>query len=208
MLEMTNTSVVSQTALPIDDLRWEQGLTLPDFAAQMTVNREAMTRRFETVQLTASERATFAEIQRPMRVLVMTEDWCGDSLMNLPILARLTEAAPNMEARLFVRSRHPDLQDWFAERQITAVPVFAFLDENFQYLGAWVERSQAANERMAEWNEAHPEVSAIQKDESLSKEERKARLSPILDRLKVEMETWYADELQAAAVQEILEILK
>ena len=187
---------------------WERGFDLREFVAQMTVNREAMTRRFETVQLTPSERAAVAEIQRPLRVLVMTEDWCGDSLMNLPILARLTEAAPDMEARLFIRSRWPDLRAWFAERQITAVPVFAFLDENFQYLGAWVERPKAAYARMAQWNEAHPEVSAIQKDESLSKEERQARLDPIFERLKADMETWYADELQAAAVQEILEILK
>ncbi|HAX70228.1 MAG: hypothetical protein DPW18_00300 [Chloroflexi bacterium] len=208
MLKMTNTSVVSQTALPIDDLRWDQGLTLPEFVAQMSVDQEAMTRRLETVQLSEEEHAAAAALQRPIRVLVMTEDWCVDCLMNLPILARLTEAAPDMEVRVFLRSRWPDLQAWFAASDITSIPVFAFLDKPFRLIGTWVERSKAAHARLALWNEEHPEVSAIRRDESLSREERKARLDPIFERLKADMETWYAEGLQAATVREIMEILQ
>jgi hypothetical protein len=31
----------------------------------------------------------------------MTEDWCGDALMNLPIVARIVEALPGADLRLF-----------------------------------------------------------------------------------------------------------
>lgn len=188
--------------------RWKQGLTLPDFVAQMSVDQDIMMRRLETVQLSEEERVAAAALQRPLRVLVMTEDWCTDCLMNLPILARLTEAAPAMETRVFIRSRWPELQAWFAAGGIAAIPVFAVLDEAFQLIGTWVERPKAANERIKRWKEEHPETQAIQQDASLSKEKRKTRLAHIYTGLKIEMETWYAESLQAATVQEIVDILK
>ncbi len=205
MMETTNTS---QITLPMDMQHWEQGLSLRDFVAQMTVDREAMTRRFEAVQPSKEERVAASALQRPLRVLVMTEDWCGDCLMSLPILARLTEVAPDMKARVFIRTRWPDLQAWFAANNITAIPIFGFLDEDFQLIGTWVERSKAANERIKRWKEEHPETQAIQQDASLSKEKRKTRLAHIYTGLKTEMETWYAESLQAATVQEIVDILK
>lgn len=192
----------------MDASRWKQGLTLPDFVAQMSVDRDIMMRRLETVQLSEEERVAAAALQRPLRVLVMTEDWCTDCLMNLPILARLTEAAPAMETRVFIRSRWPELQAWFAASGIAAIPVFAVLDEAFQLIGTWVERPKAANERIKRWQEEHPQAQAIRQDASLSAEERKARLAPIYAGLKAEMETWYAEGLQAAAAKEILEVLK
>lgn len=165
-------------------------------------------RRLETVQLSKQERVAASALQRPLRVLVMTEDWCGDCLMSLPILARLTEVAPDMKARVFIRTRWPDLQAWFAANNITSIPIFGFLDEDFQLIGTWVERSKAANERIKRWKEEHPETQAIQQDASLSKEKRKTRLAHIYTGLKTEMETWYAESLQAATVQEIVDILK
>lgn len=192
----------------MDASRWKQGLTLRDFVAQMGVDQEAMMRRLETVQLSKQERVAASALQRPLRVLVMTEDWCGDCLMSLPILARLTEVAPDMKARVFIRTRWPDLQAWFAANNITSIPIFGFLDEDFQLIGTWVERSKAANERIKRWKEEHPETQAIQQDASLSKEKRKTRLAHIYTGLKTEMETWYAESLQAATVQEIVDILK
>ncbi len=40
-----------RTALPMNASRWKQGLTLPDFVAQMSVDQDIMMRRLETVQL-------------------------------------------------------------------------------------------------------------------------------------------------------------
>ena len=36
------------------------------------------------------------------KVLVITEDWCGDAMMNLPILKHISEAL-NLEVRVFHR---------------------------------------------------------------------------------------------------------
>ncbi|RIL38765.1 thioredoxin family protein, partial [Mammaliicoccus fleurettii] len=42
------------------------------------------------------------------KVLVITEDWCGDAMMNIPILKHISEAL-NIEARVFHRDENTDL---------------------------------------------------------------------------------------------------
>jgi hypothetical protein len=203
----TAASSKTQSDLPMNAELWEQGLSLRDFIDQMTANQEAMARRFATVRLSEGNCAIFAAIQHPIRVLVMSEDWCGDSLMNLPILARLAEAAPGMELRVFIRSREPDLDHYYRERGITKIPVFTFMDANFSEIATWVERSKAARERLAEWHAAHPEIEAMRHDPALDDEERRARLREIGVKLLPEMESWYIDRLQQATVEELKEIL-
>ena len=45
------------------------------------------------------------------KVLVITEDWCGDAMMNLPIL-KLSEAL-NLEVRVFHRDDDTKLIDQY-----------------------------------------------------------------------------------------------
>lgn len=73
---------------------WEQGITLPGLIEVMEVNREAMARRYHAITLTVEEKARLAGLTAPRKLLVLTEEWCSDCLMNLPILAKIVEAAP------------------------------------------------------------------------------------------------------------------
>ena len=46
------------------------------------------------------------------KVLVITEDWCGDAMMNLPILKHISEAL-NLEVRVFHRDDDTKLIDQY-----------------------------------------------------------------------------------------------
>ena len=104
------------------------------------MNQSHMTRRLASVQLTSAERSAFARYHGRMHVLVMTEDWCGDALMNLPILARIVEALPDADLRVFVRTTAVELNAYYTGRDVTKIPVITFLDQDFRELGTWVER--------------------------------------------------------------------
>ncbi len=192
---------------PMDGARWRTGQTLEEFAATMQTNREATERRLHEVILPEADRADFARIKTPIHALVMTEDWCGDGVMNLPILARIVEAAPAMDMRVFIRSQAPDLNAHFVARGITHIPVFTFLDTDFNEIGTWVERPQAAHDRIKAWLSSHPEVEAIRTDPALTDEERRARLHVVGEGMLAEMEGWYADGLQQATVNELKSLL-
>lgn len=186
---------------------WQAGLNLEAYVDAMAHKQEPMRRRLQSVALSAEQQSFFAAIDTPLFMLVMTEDWCPDSLMNLPILAAIAKAAPQMQLRIFPRSLHPELESEFSARGIQNIPLFAFYDGAFNEIGVWVERSQAAHRWLADWNIANPQLNAILHDETLSKDERRTSLAPWTAKKQQEMELAYEQSLQGETVAEIRALL-
>lgn len=187
---------------------WEKGLSITELIAGMTVNKEAMQRRHHTIELKREEQSRLAGLTARRRLLVLTEEWCSDCLMNLPILAKMADASPNIEVRFFDRKDWPELRAYFNERDIYSLPTVQILDEVFRPLAVWVERPQAAHQRLAEWKEAHPEVEHTRRRADLTSEQKREMLKKFSERLLDEMENWYAQNLQSETVREVAEILE
>ena len=191
----------------MDSAYWQAGLTLAEFVERMTTYQDKMRRRLLEVALTDADCAELARLNQPLHALVMTEDWCPDSLMNVPILARVVEAAPEMDMRIFLRSRSPDLETYYRARDVRCIPVFTFLDATFDEIGTWLERPQAAHRRLDAWKAGHPEFDPIHRDPTLTRREHGARRRALLQSLPLEMEGWYAEGLQAETVKELKALL-
>ncbi len=189
--------------LPFDHKNWQLGLELNQFVESMQTHRMQMERRLKTVALSEAEVKLLKIINQPIHVLVMTEDWCEDSLMNLPILAKIVQALPDLDLRIFIRHEWTELDAYFKQRGIIHIPVFLFLDVDFKEMGVWVERSKASRERLSEWVSAHPVYEAIRISAELSREEKRSRLTPLLAERQLEMEDWYQYGLQSSVVTEI-----
>lgn len=130
--------------------RFEQGMTYEAYKAQMTRNRERLEANEQTVTLDPAVVSYFAA-QAPIHVLVLAEDWCGDVIANLPVLARLAEASGTMEVRVFLRDQNLDLMDqYLKEGKYQSIPVFAFFTSNFDEIGHWIERPAAMTTLQAE----------------------------------------------------------
>lgn len=118
--------------------RFAQGLTLAQYLAQMRMNRERFVQLMERAEL---DGVRLTAPGRKLNVLVITEDWCGDSLHQFPTLARLAEGDPDVELRVFLRDQSPDVMDQFLKRGLyRAIPVFAFFDEQMTELARFIER--------------------------------------------------------------------
>ncbi|MEN4011296.1 MAG: thioredoxin family protein [Chloroflexota bacterium] len=192
---------------PINRSNWQQGLTVEHFLDSMTQHQQAMRRRMETVRLRDEDIQRLGNMKNPRYLAIMTEDWCSDCLMVLPILTRIAEAAANMEVRIFVRRDWQALRGYYHGQDIPSIPVATFMDEDFQPLATWIERPRAGHERLAAWKTAHPEVELTRKRADLSAEEKRELLKDILDQLLVEMEQWYAEDLQSETVREVTELM-
>lgn len=127
--------------------------------------------------------------------------------MNLPVIARIADAASQMELKIFIRKDWPDLRAYYTEQNIPSIPVATFLDENFEVLSTWIERPQAAHRRLQAWKAAHPEVEEIRRRSDLTSEEKKLLLKEINERLLVEMESWYDNGLQSETIGEVADLL-
>jgi Thioredoxin len=127
--------------------RFEQGLTLAQYLEQMRLNRE----RFVRLMQAADGDGSLARPGRKLNVLVITEDWCGDSLDHFPVLARLVEGDADVELRVFLRDRNPDIMDQFLKQgRHRTIPVFVFFDEAMNELARFIERPPVPSEGLAE----------------------------------------------------------
>ncbi len=142
--------------------RWEQGITYDTYKTGMTRNRERVEENERRVVLDAEAVRVFRSLPRPLRVLVLAEDWCGDVVANLPVLGRLAKEVGTLDVRIFYRDQNPDLiERWLNQGKYQSIPVFVFFDEEFNELAHWIERPPSVTELRArkrrEIFAAHPE---------------------------------------------------
>lgn len=121
--------------------RFAQGLTLQQYLDQMSMNRERFVRAFDAMVIKPQDVAVLARHGAVRNVLVITEDWCGTSLAEVPCVAKMVEGNPNVEMRIFLRDANPDLMDQYLKQGLyRAIPVFALFDEHMNEVARFIER--------------------------------------------------------------------
>jgi hypothetical protein len=124
--------------------RFAEGLTLAQYVEQMSTNRAAFVRALESVTLTDDDRRVLKRLGSPLKLVIVTEDWCGTSLRYVPRVARLAEEEPGVEMRIFLRDENPDVMDLFLKRGVhRSIPVFAFFDEDMNERARFIETAPA-----------------------------------------------------------------
>jgi len=117
-------------------------------------------------------------------LLALSEDWCGDAVNTLPVVARLAEAA-GWDFRVLGREESPDLMDThLTNGRSRSIPVVILYDDDLREVGWWGPRPG--------------EIQAWVLDEGLSMS------SP--ERYKV-IRAWYAKDRGETTVREVLDIL-
>jgi thioredoxin family protein len=125
--------------------RFAQGLTFAQYLAQMRSNKERFQQRMVDAEITSADREAIRA--RKLKILVITEDWCGDALVGFPALARLVEDAPDVEMRVFLRDANPDVMDQYLKRGLyRTIPVMVFFDEQMNELARYMERQDVVTE--------------------------------------------------------------
>ena len=125
--------------------RFAQGLTFAAYLAQMRTNKERFEKRMADAPITPADREAIRG--RKLKILVITEDWCGDALVGFPALARLVDDAPNVEMRVFLRDANPDVMDQYLKRGLyRTIPVIVFFDEQMNELARYMERQDVVTE--------------------------------------------------------------
>ncbi len=112
---------------------WETWLD----SAESTQNAARMRERYQSLPLPDECGPTIAGISRPVHVLAIAEDWCGDVIRHSPVLARIVDNSPHLEVRYISRNDNPDLFARFLTNGGEAIPKFIFLNHAFVECGNW-----------------------------------------------------------------------
>src|SRR5258708_31581700 len=157
-------------------------MTYDQFKGQVTRNQERFEENERQFQPDSAELAAFNTLPRPVHVLVLAEDWCGDVIDNLPILGRSDAESGKLDLRIFLRDQNLDLMDQYLNQgQYRSIPVFVFFDDAFQELGVFTERPPSVTERRAtkrsELYAQHPEFGSPETPISQLPEEVRQRVT-------------------------------
>ncbi|HYF50897.1 MAG TPA: thioredoxin family protein [Planctomycetota bacterium] len=130
---------------------WEQG---KDWNAWLSIcqgpQREELERIYKEVPLSSADVAAMKALSRPVHVLALAEDWCGDVRRNVPVLARLAAENPQMlRVRYTDKETKPALMVRYLTNAAEAIPILVFFNDGFVEVGNWGPRPNECKRFMA-----------------------------------------------------------
>ncbi|MBU6423163.1 MAG: thioredoxin family protein [Chloroflexota bacterium] len=171
----------------VTEQRFRQGMTFPEWKDSMTRNRDMVEAQERRITLTPEQIAPFRK--KPLHVLAIGADWCPDVYGNLPVLARIAAAVPELDLRVFDRDRNPDLMDqYLKEGKFRSIPVMAFFDRDWREVGVFIERPASVTalraEKRREIFASHPEFGSPDAPVDQLPEDVRARLMDELGKMR------------------------
>ena len=128
--------------------QFDKGMTYDAYKAQMTRNQEQVEKNETGLQVSDADLAVLRGLPSPLNVLALAEDWCGDVVANLPILGRLEkESQGKLNVRVLLRDQNLDVMNqYLKDGKYQSIPLFVFLDQDFNEVGMWQERPDSVTE--------------------------------------------------------------
>ncbi len=165
--------------------RFAQGQDFHSFVASAQKNADLWSAVYRTAVVPEGAVERAARIPGRWHLIALAEDWCGDAVNTLPVLAKLAEQSPNLDLTILGRDANPDLMDAHLSGTARAIPVIIVLDDQLVEHGWWGSRPR----ELQQW--------FLTEGVKLEKTER-YRL----------IRTWYARDRGRAIVDEVLRVVE
>ncbi|QCJ45063.1 thioredoxin family protein [Bacillus sp. S3] len=161
---------------------FQKGLTAEEYINSMKQNKEEMLSIYEKFSLSAGDKMKLEAIQaQNLRGIVLTEDWCGDALLNNPILMRVAEAA-GIELRFVLRDQNLELMDQYLTNGTSrAIPIFIFIKEDGSEAAVWGPRAAEMQALVMERRAALPDKDAADFQEKQMEVYKQLRAEYLVD---------------------------
>lgn len=167
----------------MDSERFDAAPTFREYLGGVEKNADLWRGVHERVRLPAEIVEAARGVPGTWRLVVLSEDWCGDAVNTVPVVARLAEAA-GWDLRVLSRDDNPDLMDaHLTNGRSRSIPVVIVYDGDWREVGWWGPRPS--------------EIQAWVRDEGLA--------MPSPDRYKV-VRRWYAKDRGRTTMEELLEV--
>jgi Thioredoxin len=164
--------------------RYESALTFAQFLGSVSVNADLWRAVYAHATVSDEAAARAVAIGGHWHILVLAEDWCGDAVNTLPVIARLVERAPNLDLRILLRDANLDLMDSHLTNGARSIPVAIVLREDYSEQGWWGPRPR----ELQAW--------VMGEGRALDKAARYR-----------EVRAWYARDKGQSTVREVLELI-
>ena len=128
--------------------RFGSALTFPCYLDTVRKNEALWRGVYERVRLPGDAVDAARGLPGTWHLLALSEDWCGDAVNILPVVARFAEALPNVDLRVLSRDENLDIMDaHLTGGRSRSIPVVILYDGDFRERGWWGPRPG----RLQEW---------------------------------------------------------
>src|SRR5450759_4771127 len=124
----------------ITKARYCEGETFSEFMARPTRNQELWVGTTHHVIIPIETSARVEALGGHWHLLVLSEDWCGDAVNIVPVIAKLAESVSNMDLRILSRDENLDIMDTHLTGKSRSIPIVILLNKKFQECGWWGPR--------------------------------------------------------------------
>lgn len=178
---------------------FDGAIRLDTYMAQMESNQEKSYGVYEKFELPEDPKFIGLLKEKHPHILVITEDWCGDAMMNNAVLRKIAEAA-ELEVHCVYRDENLELMDQYLTNGGRSIPKYIFLSEDGEVLGHWGPRAAVVQQFVEEKRSVLPA-----KDDPQFDLHQKTVLGEITDGFVSREDFWLAvyDELK----QKLTEVL-
>lgn len=124
-------------------------------AAESETNVEAIKYMYAEQEYDPETIEFLKNLERPVHVLVIAEDWCPDVIRHVPVLQKMTEYTENLHIRYISRTDYPEVFARYLTVGGEAIPKMVFFNHDFVECGEWgpmprIERQMIARGRAAD----------------------------------------------------------
>ncbi|TVT28726.1 thioredoxin family protein [Salinicoccus cyprini] len=146
------------------DQWYDQAIVTETYIEGMAQHKENLQKVYNKFQI-PEDNDFFRRLEaRSLRVIAITEDWCGDAMMNIPILLHLAEKS-HMQVRMILRDSNLELMDqYLTNGRSRSIPIFIFIDENGQEVTYWGPRAEAVQNEVDQLMDSLPDKDSPEYD--------------------------------------------
>jgi hypothetical protein len=139
------------------------GMTAEEFLDIIEANKEKFHENIEKATIPDDVKAFFTE--HPVSIAAIGEDWCTDVVHFLPVVIKLSREVEGVDLRVFQRDKTDLIESYLNQGQYKSIPVFVFIDQDWNELGHFIERPAEATRLMAEestrFQRANPDLEGV-----------------------------------------------
>lgn len=124
----------------ITKARYCEGETFDEFMARPVMNHDLWVGITHHVVIPIELSARVDALGGHWHLLVLSEDWCGDAVNIVPVMAKLAQSVRNMDLRILSRDENLDIMDAHLTGKSRSIPIVILLNNKFQECGWWGPR--------------------------------------------------------------------
>ncbi|PAF22912.1 thioredoxin family protein [Terribacillus saccharophilus] len=120
---------------------FEKGINIDAYLDSMQTHKENTMHIYDHYELPADTEFFNTLRTQKLRAIVLTEDWCGDAMLNLPIFYHIAQAGA-IDVRILHRDENLELMDqYLTNGKSRSIPIIIFINQNGDEVAKWGPRA-------------------------------------------------------------------